>query len=125
MRSCGIAMLSIMAENSARGTTEKAKQAADAYAVIIQIGAILVVVGLYRRRTQMVLGLLGRDVKGLRLVVMHCQAFMPAALLGLALGDEIKTRLFGPWPIVAGWLGGGIAILVKPWKGIGQEDTGF
>lgn len=96
-------------------TTQKAKQAADAYAIIIQIGAILAVFGLYRRRIgQMAEGLLGRDAKGLRLIFMLFLAFVPAAVVGLGLGDVIKSRLFGPWPIVVGWLAGGIAILIKP-----------
>lgn len=106
--------------------TEKTKQAADAYAIIIQIGAILAVVGLYRRRIgQMILGLLGRDAKGLRLVVMLFLAFIPAALVGLSMEDEIKARLFGPWPVIAGWMAGGIAILAKPWKSTGRGDAGY
>lgn len=96
-------------------TTEKAKEAADAYAIIIQVGAILAVLGLYRRRIgQMVQGLVGRDPKGLQLALVLLLAFIPAAVVGLAFGDIIKTRLFGPWPVVFGWLAGGIAILVKP-----------
>ncbi len=95
----------------------EAKQAADAYAIIIQIGAILAVLGLYRRRIgQLILGLLGRDSKGANLLAMLLLGFLPAAVVGLALGDTIKAHLFGPWPVVAGWLAGGIAILARPWK---------
>lgn len=95
--------------------TEQSKQAADAYAIIIQIGAILAVLGLYRRRMgKMIRGLLGRDAAGLRLALMLLVAFVPAAVVGLAFGDIIKTHLFGPWPIVVGWLVGGVVILIKP-----------
>ncbi|NLX56712.1 MAG: undecaprenyl-diphosphate phosphatase [Planctomycetaceae bacterium] len=95
--------------------SESAKEAADAYAVIIQLGAILAVLGLYWRRSkQMALGLLGRDPAGLRLVTMLLTAFLPAALVGLAFEKAIKHYLFGPWPIVVGWLVGGVVILFVP-----------
>lgn len=74
-------------------TTANAKEAADAYAIIIQIGAILAVLGLYRGRIgQMVQGLLGRNPKGLRLALVLLLAFVPAAVVGLVFGDIIKSR---------------------------------
>jgi undecaprenyl-diphosphatase len=104
--------------------SEKSKQAADAYAIIIQIGAILAVLGLYRRRIgQLILGLLGRDPKGANLLAMLLLAFLPAAVVGLTLGDTIKAHLFGPWPVVAGWMIGGLAILTGRWKNAGPRAT--
>lgn len=35
----------------------------------------------------------------------------PAAVVGLLLGDSIKDRLFGPWPVVAAWLVGGVFLV--------------
>lgn len=103
--------------------TAAAKEAADAYAIIIQIGAILAVLGLYRARIgQMLRGLAGRDRQGLHLLFMLLLAFMPAAVVGLAFGDTIKAHLFGPWPIVIGWLAGALAILAKSW-GSGKEGV--
>ena len=103
--------------------TEQAKSAADAYAVMIQIGAILAVLSLYRRRAeQMAWGFLGRDPIGLRLGVMLLIAFLPAAIVGLAFEKAIKQHLFGPWPIVVGWLVGGIVILVLP-RRLGNESN--
>jgi undecaprenyl-diphosphatase len=95
--------------------SESDKAAADAYAVIIQLGAILAVVGLYWRRTeQMARGLCGRDPVGLRLAAILLTAFLPAALVGLAFEKTIKHYLFGPWPIVVGWAVGGVVILLMP-----------
>ena len=91
--------------------------ASDAFAICIQAGAILAVLGLYRQRVaQMTLGLLGRNETGRRLLLNLVSAFVPAALLGLLLEKPIKKYLFGGdewglWPVVAAWLVGGIAIL--------------
>ena len=87
--------------------------AADAYAIVIQAGAILAVLLLYRRRIgSMVTGLLGRDDDGRTLLMRLTVAFVPAALLGLLLGDAIKDRLFGVGPVAAAWAVGGVVILV-------------
>jgi undecaprenyl-diphosphatase len=95
---------------------ERAKRAADAYAICIQAGAILAVLGLYVRRVrQMIMGLAGKDPAGLRMVVNILAGFVPAALLGLIFADLIKTYLFGPWPVVIAWFVGGVAILVVTW----------
>ena len=93
--------------------------ASDAFAICIQAGAILAVLGLYRARVgQMVLGLAGRDPQGLRLLLNLVAAFIPAAVLGLLLEKPIKKYLFGGdawglWPVVAAWFIGGLAILAQ------------
>ncbi len=89
----------------------------DAFAICIQAGAILAVLGLYRARVgQMMLGLAGRNPAGRSLALNLISAFIPAALLGFALEKTIKKYLFGGetwglWPVVAAWLVGGLAIL--------------
>jgi undecaprenyl-diphosphatase len=88
------------------------KTAADTYAVSIQIGAILAVVALYRHRlVQLMHGLLGRDADGRDLLVRLSIAFVPAAAVGLVLGDVIKAQLFGLWPVIAAWFVGGVFLL--------------
>jgi undecaprenyl-diphosphatase len=91
--------------------------ASDAFAICIQAGAILAVLGIYRQRVgQMMLGAIGRNKTGQRLLINLVSAFVPAAVLGLLLEKPIKKYLFGGdewglWPVVAAWLVGGIAIL--------------
>lgn len=86
--------------------------AADAYAICIQAGAIVAVLGLYRARVaQMVRGLLGRDPAGLRLAACIVLAFVPAAVCGLSFSAVIKAHLFGLWPVVGAWFVGGLVIL--------------
>jgi undecaprenyl-diphosphatase len=91
----------------------ESKAAADAFAVCIQGGAILAVLGLYSRRVlQMLRGMLGLDAEGLKLAIAIVAGFMPAAVIGALLGHWIKSHLFGMWPVVAAWIIGGIGILL-------------
>ncbi len=93
----------------------EATAAANAYAIAIQAGAIVAVIGLYWSRClQMLQGVLGRDHAGLGLLGRLIVAFLPAAVLGLLFDDAIEARLFGPWPIVAAWTVGGVLILALP-----------
>ena len=95
------------------GDDPSEKEAADAYAIAIQAGAILAVLLLYRTRIRRIgLGVLGRDPEGGRLATTLLAAFVPAAVIGLALEDLIKEHLFGVGPVVAAWAVGGAVILV-------------
>ncbi len=88
-------------------------ETANAYAICIQAGAILAVLGLYAGRVkQMTLGLAGRDPDGLRLLGNLAAGLAPAVVLGLLLEKTIKTVLFGLWPVAAAWGVGGAAILL-------------
>ena len=94
----------------------QAKEAADAFAVCIQGGAILAVLGLYWKRViQMIRGVLGMDSEGLKLAIAIIAGFLPAAVLGVLLSHWIKAHLFGMWPVVAAWIIGGIGILAVAW----------
>lgn len=94
---------------------------ADAFAICIQAGAIVAVLGLYFSRVrQMALGVLGRSAEGLRMAICVAAGFFPAVVCGLLLEKPIKKYLFGGdvwglWPTVAAWFVGGVAILVVSW----------
>lgn len=86
--------------------------AANSYAIAIQAGAILAVLLLYRSRfAGMLRGMLGQDATGRRTLVAVAVATLPAVVVALSFENFIKERLFGPWPVVAAWLAGGVAIL--------------
>ncbi len=103
-------------------TTPEAEQALDTYAICIQAGAILAVFVLYRRRmTQMFEGLLGRSDEGRRVLLGVIAAFIPTAIIGLALVDVVRDRLFGVPPIATAWLVGGLAILALTRSGVLQR----
>lgn len=98
--------------------------AANAYAICIQAGAIVAVLGLYWQRVkQGVRGMLGPigigqgDAAGLRLFINLVVAFLPAAVVGILFDEKIEEHLFNAWTIVIAWGVGGIAILaVGYWK---------
>jgi undecaprenyl-diphosphatase len=93
------------------------KDSLDAFEIVIQGGAILAVLGLYRARVwQMLRGLMGRDPRGLRLATNVVSAFLPAAALGAVLAGTIKRHLFFPVPVLAALAVGGVAmILIGRW----------
>ena len=92
--------------------TEIDKIAADTFAICIQGGAILAVLGLYYKHVlKMLMGVLGRDPEGLQLAIAILIGFLPAAVLGILLNDIIEKNLFGLWPVIFAWIVGGIGIL--------------
>ena len=94
--------------------TEKA--AADTFAICIQGGAILAVLGIYMKRVlQMLRGVLGKDPEGLKLAIMLLAGFLPAAVIGLIFNDKIEEKLFGMWPVIIAWVVGGVMILATAW----------
>jgi undecaprenyl-diphosphatase len=87
-------------------------QAANAYVIVIQAGAIVAVLGTYRQRVgNMLAGLAGQDASGLKLAMCILAAFAPAAVLGLLFDDWIEAKLFGPVPVIAALIVGGAIIL--------------
>jgi len=109
----------ILAENWLDYTGEKA----NAFAVFIQLGATLAVIGYFRQRIWRVLmAILGKPVAanphGLmpeaarRFLLAVGLAFIPAALMGLLFENTIETVLFKPQPVALALIVGGIAILV-------------
>ena len=74
----------------------------DVFYVAIQTGAMLAVVWEYRARFFRV---------DPRLWLNLAVAFLPAALIGLALGSLIKAHLFKPVPVALAFILGGVIIL--------------
>lgn len=94
------------------------KAAVDAFNIVIQGGAILAVLGLYRARVwQMIRGVLGQDPGGRRLAINIAVAFLPAALLGPFVHEGIERNLFHGGPVLAALaLGGVFMIALDRWR---------
>ncbi len=87
-------------------------KAVDPYLIVIQGGAILAVLGLYRARVwTMLQGIAGKHASGFKLAINLMIAFLPAAILGFLFHDMIVNLLFHPTPVVIALGVGGIVML--------------
>lgn len=85
----------------------------NAFVIVIQGGAILAVLGLYRADVaRMLRGLVGRDPVGLRLFQLLIVSFLPAAACAFVAGDFIKERLFNAGAVAAALAAGGVAMIL-------------
>lgn len=88
-------------------------QAINSFDIVIQLGAILAVLGLYRKRVgQMCAGLVGQNPQGLKLFALLVVAFLPAAIVGVPLHKKIEAFLFGPVPVAYALAVGGVLMIV-------------
>lgn len=87
------------------------KERRDLFEIFIQLGAILAVVWEYRHKLLRVVAGLGTDAASRAFAVNVIIAFVPAAVLGVLLGDAIKARLFSPIPVAAAFVLGALVIL--------------
>ncbi|MCE3607241.1 undecaprenyl-diphosphate phosphatase [Massilia sp. P8910] len=97
----------ILAGSLLNFTDEKAK----VFEIVIQAGAIMAVCWEYRARIASVMSGLTSDPKAQKFMLNLIVAFMPLAVLGLALGKMIKSALFKPVPVALAFIIGGIIIL--------------
>lgn len=92
------------------GHSDEASKTLD---IVIQFGAILAVIVFYRARLgQLVHGIFRKDPEHLRLALAVAIAFVPSAVVGLMLHKVIKQHLFGPRPVGAALIVGGVVMLV-------------
>jgi undecaprenyl-diphosphatase len=94
-----------------------ASEGADAFDIVIQLGAILAVVVHYRKLlVAHTAGLLNRQASSLRLLGALALGFAPTAVAGLLLRKKIKALLFGPLPVAAALVVGGVVMIaVERW----------
>ena len=97
-----------------------------AFAVVIQGGALLACMLYYRSTIVDTLrGILSGDDESRQLALGLVVAFVPAAVVGLAIHDLIKRVLFGTWPVAIAMVVGGIAMIVNEvWRRKNGGDPG-
>ena len=84
--------------------------------IFIQLGAILAVVWLYRRRLSQVAFSAARDPASRAFLLNLGIAFLPAAVIGFLAHDWIKAHLFDPTVVsVALMVGGALILLIERW----------
>lgn len=79
--------------------------------IAIQTGAMFAVVWEYRARLARTVTGITHDPVAQRFARNVLIAFIPAVVLGLALGSAIKARLFHPVPVAMAFIVGGLIIL--------------
>ncbi|MFO1150678.1 MAG: undecaprenyl-diphosphate phosphatase [Alsobacter sp.] len=82
------------------------------FAVLIQLGSILALLVPYSHRLTKIALALPTDPKARNFVIGVLVAFLPAAVIGAALGGFIKGVLFNPLIVCIALIVGGIVLLV-------------
>jgi undecaprenyl-diphosphatase len=83
------------------------------FEIVIQLGAILAVCFLYRMKIWTTAsGVMRREKPAIRFATAILVAFLPAAIIGAAAHNYIKSVLFSPTVVATALIVGGIAILV-------------
>jgi undecaprenyl-diphosphatase len=92
--------------------------AVNRFEIVIQGGALLAVVWLYRVRVgELLAGLVRPHPRGRALLWKLLLAFLPAAFVGLLLHRTIEERLFGPGPVAGALLLGGVLMVaIERWR---------
>jgi undecaprenyl-diphosphatase len=102
----------ILADNLldfARSTgTDKAK----VFEIAIQTGAIFAVMLVYLQRIKDTVTGLGSDPKAQRFAINVIAGFLPAVIMGLAVGKAVKAHLFTPTVVATTFILGGVIILI-------------
>jgi undecaprenyl-diphosphatase len=90
---------------------------ASTFEIVIQLGAILAVVWLYRSKVFGTLAAAPHDAGARRFLVSLFLAFLPSALVGALVHGWIKDHLFNPltvaWALVAG---GAVILFIERWN---------
>jgi undecaprenyl-diphosphatase len=87
-------------------------EGAKAFEIVIQLGAILAVVVQYRGLLwERASGLARRDRASIDLALSLLAGFLPTAVAGLLLRKTIKRLLFGPAPVAAALIVGGVLMI--------------
>ncbi|MFA7074951.1 MAG: undecaprenyl-diphosphate phosphatase [Endomicrobiaceae bacterium] len=95
---------------------------ATLFEIVIQLGAILAVVWLYRRKILNLLASIFSEKKSFNFALNLLIAFVPAAVVGFFFHDIIKSYLFNPLTVAVALVVGGFIILYIENKNI-EEKT--
>lgn len=88
----------------------------NAFIIFIQLGAVLAVVWLYRKKFLSLAVNWQRDTQARQLIVNLVIATLPAAIIGLPTEAWIEAHFFKPIPVSLALIVGGVAILlVERW----------
>lgn len=87
-------------------------ESAAAFEIIIQLGAVIAVIWFYHRQLLEQARLLPNDRSVQRFWFSIILAFIPAAVIGLLLGDYIERVLFSPQVVAVSLIVGGVVLWI-------------
>lgn len=96
---------------------------AAAFNIFIQLGGVLALLWFYRVRLLGLAASLATDERARAFVAKIALAFVPSAVVGLALHEWIVAVLFAPLPIAGALAVGGIAFLIVDGPGTRHVET--
>ncbi len=100
-------------------------EASDAFAIVVQFGAILAVAVQYRALLLgLARGLAERRPDSLRLLGALAIGFVPVAVIGKLAGKAIKSHLFGTTPVAIALIAGGLIMIVSERVRAARKITG-
>lgn len=101
-------------------------EAASSFEIVIQLGAILAVVAHYRALLlKRATGLFTGSAEAQSLLIALVCGFVPTAVVALAFRKAIKAHLFGPAPVAAALIVGGIAMIVIERARKAKQESGL
>ncbi len=99
---------------------------AETFEIFIQLGAVLAILWLYRRRLGAVMRHVASNRADQQFVWSLVVAFIPAAVVGVAFHHQIKAWLFTPLVVAMALILGGVGILlVERWAPPVRRDDPF
>jgi undecaprenyl-diphosphatase len=102
----------ILADNLLDFARSTGADKAKVFEIAIQTGAIFAVMLVYMQRIKDTVSGLGSDPKAQRFAINVIAGFLPAVVMGLAVGKAIKAHLFTPTVVATTFILGGVIILI-------------
>ena len=90
---------------------------AKTFEVVIQLGAILAIVWLYREKVFGTFARARHDTEARGLIINLMLAFLPSAAIGFFIHDYIEAHLFNP--VTVAWallVGGAVILVIERWN---------
>ncbi len=101
-------------------------EGSGSFDIVIQLGAVLAVVVQYRELLgRRVRGLVVRERAAMALLTALAAGFVPTAVAGLLFRKAIKAHLFGPLPVAAALIVGGIVMIVVERRRTARGEGGL
>jgi undecaprenyl-diphosphatase len=102
----------ILADNLLDFARSTGADKAKVFEIAIQTGAIFAVMLVYMQRIKDTVRGLGSDPKAQRFAINVIAGFLPAVIMGLAVGKAVKAHLFTPTVVATTFILGGVIILI-------------